>query len=237
MKSSVESLMATTLGISARRATRVGRQLVHRMLRQVVEHDGNRDRVRDRLVVGDDVVGRGLDEKGRQNHHAVAARVLGALAERDHVRGPDRAGTGDHGDPALDLVDADAIEVRALFVRHGPRLARAARDDHALHLVGDGARDVFAELVLVDGAVRVERRDQGRPRALPIDGSLVHSGDLPLGSFGRSRACERAFRTGVSMAAGRGGFNPLRCRPASMPAQNKDARPARPFSPTSISNW
>jgi hypothetical protein len=78
------------------------------------------------------------------------------------VRRRVRAGAGDHGRPASDLVDRGLPQGELLLVGERRRLARRRGDDEPVRAGVDHVASERAEPVVVDCAVPVERRHDRR---------------------------------------------------------------------------
>src|SRR4029077_10704406 len=72
------------------------------------------------------------------------------------------AGAGDHGRAIADGVDRRGVQLEALVVGQGRRLARRARDHQPVGAVVDEVARQLAEPVVVDRAVLPERRHDRR---------------------------------------------------------------------------
>ena len=143
------------------------RQLRDR-LRLEVQHHAGRDVVdddrqvadgSDRLEVLDDAARRRLVVVRRHDEDRVDARLARALGQVDGMRRRVRARPGDDGGAVSHLVDRDAEELDPLVVGERRRLAGRAGDDEAVAAVLHQVPRHRPERVVVDLAVRVERRD------------------------------------------------------------------------------
>jgi hypothetical protein len=108
--------------------------------------------------VFDDPARRRLVVVRRDDEDAVRPGLVSLLGEVDRVRGGVRAGACDHGRPVSDRVERGAHQLHALLLGERGRLAGRAVDDDTVGAVVDEERAELSIAVVVDGAVRVERR-------------------------------------------------------------------------------
>ena len=124
----------------------------------VVDDDADLHGGADRLDMGGKAVLLGIGQIGRQQQQAVGAGLLGA--DRDLARdGGAVAGAGEHGHAALGLLDGDLDHLRDFGRRQREELAGAAGGEQAGNVIAAQPVHVGAVGRLVEGIVRLERRD------------------------------------------------------------------------------
>ena len=131
--------------------------------RDVVDDDGDADRIVDRLEVAVKALLAGLVVIGRHHQHGVGAGRLGMAGQRDGLVGVVGASARDHRHAAARFPDADLDDVHVLVVAERRAFARGAAGDQGVRALADLPVDEGPEGGLVEGAV-LEGRDERRSR-------------------------------------------------------------------------
>ena len=145
----------------------VDRHVDHRAGRDVVDDDGDADRVVDGLVVlVEPLLGR-LVVIGRHHQDRVGAGLFGMAGELDRLLGRVRARARDHRHASLGHLDAPFHDLLVLVVAQGRALAGGADRHQAIGSLGDLPLDQIAKGLLIQRAVLEggEKRRERSPEA------------------------------------------------------------------------
>ncbi len=166
-------------GIDLRRDVEAG------MLRDVVEHDGDRDGLGNGLEVIEHAAGVRSLEVGRQDHERIGPLALGALRLLDGLGSADGRCLGHHRHPPVDVGDADLDDARLLVLAQIGELAGPGAEHDAVHPGLQHGVQVVAQARLVERlAGLVERRRQRRHHAVKLGHGLFLSSRHAAGRVG-----------------------------------------------------
>ena len=153
-------LHAHDVGQARQTAHGLGRHVDHGAAGDVVDDQGQLDRVMDRPKVGVETLLRRLVVVGGHHQGRVGARPLGVPGQADRLFGRVRAGPGDHRHPTAGGLDAQLDHPLMLGVAHGRALPGGPDWHEALGTLGEVPCHQLLECPLVERPVAKRRHER-----------------------------------------------------------------------------